>query len=125
MAKKYYSKFLGITIGSAKYNNGHQWLAHGLLERYREVKKYNSEDKLILTTIETEWYPLYNWGWDGKCDGYYLSGVFDAKNGKKFEYWEDSSRSSDDDYEDYDENYAENEQWNFKYKPSMIIGIRK
>ena len=106
-------KFLGITV-STKYSGGHRWLCHGLLERRRTVKTYNSNGVLQSSTTESEWYPLCNWGWSGYHDGYYLSKAFNSNNAPSYPT---STRS----YEL--ENGAED--YNYQYKITTVTGIRK
>ena len=67
---------------SAKSSKGrHTWLVHGLMQRIRKIDHYYAKDVLEYTRYEIEYYPLCNWGWEGRADGYYLSGVFDAHSG--------------------------------------------
>lgn len=114
--KKIDNYFLGIKVSST-YDVAHQWLLHGLLERRREVKHYAPTGGLESVTYESQWYPLCNWGWGGLCDGYFLSGAFDADNGKKYDSGESSSRSADASGTETDAN--------FQYKITAITGIRK
>lgn len=115
-SNKTITRFIGIKI-KTKYSGGHQWLAHGLLERRREIKRYNSCDTYIGSYYESLWYPLCNWGWGGSRDGYYLSEAFDTNSGCVFHEEESTSRSGDlvDGMSDY----------NFQFKISAITGIRK
>lgn len=115
-SSKTVTRFLGIKV-KTKYSGGHQWLAHGLLERRREIKRYNISGNYISSTYESQWYPLCNWGWGGSRDGYYLSAAFDANNGCSFYESESSSRSGDfvDGTTDY----------NYQFKITAITGIRK
>ena len=108
-------RFLGINI-STKYSGGHQWLAHGLLERRRELKHYQ-EGKYLYSSYESHYYPLCNWGWSGYHDGYYLSTAFDSTKGPAYEEYKTSTRSSESLESDYDHNY--------QYKITAITGIRK
>jgi len=110
------TRFLGIKI-KTKYSGGHQWLAHGLLERRREIKHYNSNGNYVSSSYESQWYPLCNWGWGGNRDGYYLSAAFDTNNGCLFSEGEPTSRSGDlpEGTSDY----------NYQFKISAITGIRK
>lgn len=105
--------FLGITVNT-KYTGGHRWLCHGLLERRRTVSTYTSKGELKNTTTESLWYPLCNWGWNGYCDGYYLSKAFNSNNGPSYST---STRGSE----------VENgsEDYNFKYNITAVTGIRK
>ena len=67
-------KILWFKVGE-KYGAGHQWLAHGLLERRWEKRVY-SEGVCIESTPGSTWYILCNWGWGGLYDGYYLVDAF-------------------------------------------------
>ena len=97
-----------------QYAGGHRWLCHGLLCRHRTVYTYRTVDHaLIGNHEETYWYPLCNWGWDGNSDGYFLSNVFDAVNGPKF----DSTTRSD--------TVITGHRGHYQYKINAIIGIRK
>ncbi|MBD5189710.1 MAG: hypothetical protein HDS95_05465 [Bacteroidales bacterium] len=100
---------LGVKF-SYVYERGHEWLAHGLLERKREKRRHDKNGDVIFTTTESVYYPLYNWGWDGKSDGYYLVSTFDPKNG--FDYSE-STRGK------------EGEEDNYQFNTQIVTGIRK
>lgn len=106
-------KFLGIKVKTT-YSGGHRWLCHGLLERRRIVKTYNSNNVLQNTTTESEWYPLCNWGWGGSQDGYYLSEAFNSNAEPSYSA---STRSTDG------ENGSED--YNYQYKITAVVGIRK
>ena len=59
-------------------SSGHMWLAHGLMELRLNTKGYNEFDNVVLSnSILLNYYILYNWGWDGVCDGYFLDRIFD------------------------------------------------
>ncbi len=64
-------------------------------------------------TIESEWYPLCNWGWDGYYDGYYLSGVFDTT--KDIPYSSDTKS----------EQAKEGEEGNYQFEINVVTGIRR
>ncbi|MDE5789972.1 MAG: C10 family peptidase [Muribaculaceae bacterium] len=100
---------LGIKF-SYKYEEGHEWLAHGLLERKREKIHHDSKGNIQYRTTQSVYYPLYNWGWDGSHDGYYLVNTFDPKNG--YDYSE-STRGK------------EGEEDNYQFNTQIVIGIRK
>lgn len=93
------------------YHDGHQWLAHGLLERKRNIYYTDSNNKIVKTETEKRYYIRYNWGWSGKDDGYYLIDAFDPCN---HEDLPDSTRGEMDGEED-----------NYKFHVQMITGIRK
>ena len=69
---------------------------------------YNELDELIMPSTRISNYILYNWGWGGLCDGYYLSSIFDTKAGPKYP---DPTRSIDD--------------GNYKYAVEVVMNIRK
>ncbi|MBD5184751.1 MAG: hypothetical protein HDS97_07660 [Bacteroidales bacterium] len=99
---------LGIKF-SYTYYTGHQWLAHGLLERRRLVSHHDTKGKVLYTYYESVFYPRYNWGWNGACDGYFLSTVFDVNN-KSFN---DQTRGK------------EGEEDNFQFNTKLVINIRR
>ena len=103
--------FIGIKV-SPEYSGGHRWLCHGLLERRRKIKMY-IDDTYQGYTIESEWYPLCNWGWDGYYDGYYLSGVFDTT--KDIPYSSDTKS----------EQAKEGEEGNYQFEINVVTGIRR
>lgn len=94
----------------SSYEGGHVWLAHGLLERTRKVYTY-VDGKCVKTDTESQWYPLYNWGKDGICDGFFLSGVFDKNN----EYVPT----------DENENQTRGNKSDYQYNVKLIKNIRK
>lgn len=108
-SEKDVTKILGIKIKTS-YHKGHQWLAHGLLERRREFKYYQN-GKYLYSAIYSEYYPLCNWGWDGNRDGYYLSEAFDTNPVPEYPGDMVSSRADQD--------------YNYQYKITTITGIRK
>jgi hypothetical protein len=61
--------------------SGHAWVVDGCIGYRQLVRVYNSNEVLL-----REYY-LYrnlvhcNWGWEGVCDGYYETSVFDLNNG--------------------------------------------
>lgn len=103
---------LGVSVS---YSGGHEWLAHGLLERRREVKKYKM-NSLVSTNYESQWYLLCNWGWGRHFyNGYYLSSVFNAKAGPTYPEDAESSRATT----------LEGEAHNYQFNVNAITGIRK
>lgn len=108
----YKKKILGVSV---TYKGGHEWLAHGLLERRREVKKYKM-NSLVSTNYESQWYILCNWGWGRHfSNGYYLSSVFNAKAGPTYLEDAESSRATT----------LEGEAHNYQFNVNAITGIRK
>lgn len=115
-SNKTVTRVLGIKV-KTKYSGGHQWLAHGLLERKREIEHYTTAGTYVNSSYESQWYPLCNWGWSGHRDGYYLSAAFDTNSGYVFHESEVSSRSGDPS--------EGTSPYNYQYKISSITGIRK
>lgn len=103
-------EFLGMKMYYT-YEVGHQWLAHGLLERKRNIYWKDSHNNIVGTDTEVRYYVRYNWGWNGGSDGYYLIDVFDSNKGPDLS---DSTRGERD-----------GEEGNFKFVPKMVTGIRK
>lgn len=107
-------EIIDITIASW-LEKGHAWLLHGLLERKRSFTLYNSDGSVAGSGIDTTYYPLCNWGWNGDKDGYYLSNVFDACNGPDYG---DYTRSND--------NICEGDTaYYYRHGVEVIKGIRK
>ncbi|MBD5228025.1 MAG: hypothetical protein HDS67_08360 [Bacteroidales bacterium] len=105
----------GYRINENNTYKGHEWLAHGLLERQRAVKAYAREGGYLYTKYEYQWYTLCNWGWDGSQDGYYLSGVFDTTSGPIY----------GDDLNSPDPDVTGGPKRNYKYLLKAQTGIRK
>lgn len=91
-----------------EYSKGHEWLAHSLLERRREKIRHDPYGVILYTTSESVFYPLYNWGWGGKHDGYYLLNDFNSNKEC-----------------DFNENTRGQEVGNFQFYNRMVVGIRK
>ena len=87
----------------------HCWLLHGLLKL--RALLYDEEPHPANPKIE--YYYLCNFGWDGYADGFYLSDVFDTKEGPKFSDPDTKSTEIDPD------------KRNFSYFLDYIVGIRK
>ena len=68
--------FLGITLHTS-YEPGHFWLIDG----YAECSCTVTNKKTNETSMLNEKFIHCNLGWGGLSDGYYLSGVFDARDG--------------------------------------------
>lgn len=60
---------------------GHAWVIDGYINRSREIKGYNSAGTLVKTSTETQSLMHCNFGWQGACNGYYTSGIFNTKAG--------------------------------------------
>lgn len=116
-------KILGITV-STTYKGGHAWLVHGLMERCRDVTKYNSDGSIASVNTQSEWYVLCNWGWRKDYnlgdyrDGYYLSGAFDTTVGPEYRDNGSPTRSEEEESTDGTSD-------NFQYNLRVLTGIRK
>ena len=67
-----------VLLGGHSTENGHSWLAHGLMEVHHRRKGYNASDELVTDyTYLGGNYLLFNWGERGLHDGFFLSGIFD------------------------------------------------
>ncbi len=80
---------------------GHAWVIDGFIDRNRSKKDYNSDGVIVNTTIETQRLMHCNFGWQGGCNGYYTSGIFNTKKGptdrESYEtYWGKTSDSNFD-----------------------------
>jgi len=74
-------KILGITLSSS-YSGCHQWVIDGYL-RYRVTFSIIMRDHrgAIISQMNISGHLEYlhnNWGWDGRHNGYFLSGIFDS-----------------------------------------------
>ena len=116
------TSIFGILCVSTKYSKGHQWLAHGLLERTETEYKY-ADDQSPLTKrlvvvesrqVSVQNYILCNFGWrdDKTLNGYYLSGVFDTNKGGVFAEDKTISKTTETPYY-------------YQYRMSAYINIRK
>ena len=64
-----------IIIGyTYNHSNGHAWIIDGLYEEVYSNGVNNGPD-----LPQDLYYVHCNWGWNGKCNGYYYSGVFDTQ----------------------------------------------
>lgn len=66
-----------VTFGINSYNqSGHTWVIDGYKYNKITVRNVKTQTEQIL------WVNLVhcNYGWQGQCDGYYTSGVFDLQN---------------------------------------------
>lgn len=79
-----------ILIRGTGYENGietegHIWLGHGLMQRYRTITYTDINGRTSDYKTERNWYILCNWGWQGSGDGYYIAGIFDLRNGATYD----------------------------------------
>ncbi len=102
-----------FVAGISGWKDGHAWVVDGYIKREREIqevkntkipmtKKYNKE--VVRTWSEAETLVHCNFGWGGKCNGYYNSGIFNLKNGAVEKEWNEGDTGS------YDRHYT----WSFK-----------
>ena len=76
-----------LLIGGNDGVSGHVWLGHGLMELRHIIRGYNELDEVVVSnSIFQGYYILYNWGWEGWCDGFYLSGIFDPYTAPENKY---------------------------------------
>lgn len=61
--------------------SGHAWVVDGCIYQTQCVQLYNGNDVLTGEYYETRDYVHCNWGWNGSCDGYYITNVFKLNNG--------------------------------------------
>jgi len=77
--KKSY-KIFGFTISTnTSYSDCHSWVIDGYLNRQTTVY-LNSNDIVIVNEYDDD-YIHNNWGWNGRSNGYYKSGIFNANLG--------------------------------------------
>ncbi len=77
---------------------GHAWVIDGYINRSREIKGYNSAGTLVKTSTETQSLMHCNFGWQGSCNGYYTSGIFNTKAGAVEHETYDSYATSNDNF---------------------------
>jgi hypothetical protein len=107
---KHIKRILGIKVKTTyEHRDGHCWLCHGLLVRRQEVKHFVN-DEYLGSSYRYENYLLYNWGWSGDNDGYFLSNVFDAYA----RHLPENTRAVMSDH-----------LYNFQYATQAVINIRK
>ena len=74
--------------------NGHAWVIDGYLDRSRDIKNYNSSGVLVSSTTENQKLMHCNFGWNGYCNGYYTSGIFNLNDGAVYKESYDSYAST-------------------------------
>lgn len=93
---------------------GHQWLVHGMIRGYREVRHYSALTGAALPEYEVQVFYFYqiNWGWGGRADGYYIETGFEPGH---------------PDYLNPDNNppYPGQNGINYGYSRKMQIGVQK
>lgn len=71
--------------------SGHAWVLDGYINQSRTIKKYNSAGTMLSSSSETRDLIHCNFGWQGRCNGYYITKIFNT--GKSPEYWESYENS--------------------------------
>jgi hypothetical protein len=80
-----------VLVGGAEgypYKHGHRWICDGYLTRIQDKIRIEQVEerrgfRRWREVIVGKYYSHFlhcNWGWDGYCDGYFYSGVFNAKD---------------------------------------------
>lgn len=103
---------LGIPFDS----KGHAWVVDGYIIKKQEVKVYQDgrvyQDgelpELLDTYYHSASYLHCNWGWGGKCDGYYTPGVFNTIEGPV----------------DPDRDYGNTGNYHFSYDLKIRVNIK-
>ena len=92
---------------------GHEFLVHGYLRGYREVRRYSAKNHHIISS-ETEIYYFFqiNWGWGGRCDGFYIETGFRPGHG---EYYNPANNPD----------YPDQHKYDYTYYREMIVGVKK
>lgn len=71
-------RVIGVKVNYV-YEGGHAWVCDRVMTYYRRRDSYVN-NKLVATNYDYSNYVHCNWGWDGKWNGYFIPGVFDAPN---------------------------------------------
>lgn len=67
-----------------KYDGGHEWLIDGYLPQKRVLQYVEKKSRKILETKTEERLLVHcNWGWDGACNGFFLSGIFNTNKAER------------------------------------------
>ena len=61
----------------------HAWVIDGYMERHERKIRVGSDGSRSIEkeNVRSQQLVHCNWGWGGSCDGYYVSGAFNLKNG--------------------------------------------
>jgi hypothetical protein len=96
--------FIGAVSGPLDIFCGidaHAWVIDGSMTQQRIGRQYQG-GRLVGTTTQSRFLIHCNFGWKGKCDGYYFPGVFNLKEGPvavEEDLDEDIDDSTDSDYD--------------------------
>lgn len=63
------------------FNAGHAWVLDGWMERTSVTEKRGSDGSVPISITYRQKLVHCNWGWGGRCNGYYYSGTLDLNNG--------------------------------------------
>lgn len=83
-----------VIINGYRDNNGsmvgHLWICDGCIDLKYKISTYTkAEDEIFWTFLHsqthTELFHHYNWGWGGRCNGYFNENVFKPSNGSKYD----------------------------------------
>jgi hypothetical protein len=68
---------------------GHAWVADGAMHMRYIITNYEympfGEDPITTTTEENKYYLHLNWGWGGKCNGFFLADVFNTLSAYQYD----------------------------------------
>lgn len=63
------------------HGDGHVWIIDAVMAEKCYYTTYDRNTGDVITRYDTTRYLVHcNWGWDGKCNGYFYSGIFDTTN---------------------------------------------
>lgn len=107
-AKRTVTKFLGIKV-KTEYSDGHAWVIDQVLDQNR-IKTTYKDGELYKQEEESRRLVYCNFGWNGSCDGYYYTSIFNADDGPVETRSADSPKGDNSYY--------------YHYKLRMNTGIR-
>lgn len=73
--------YRGVRTKENGQSSGHAWVVDGCIYQKQCVQLYDHNDVLTGEYYEIRNYVHCNWGWNGSCDGYYITNVFNLSNG--------------------------------------------
>lgn len=91
----------------AGLNKGHAWVIDGYFRLVTEKICENKNGAIVSTTIEYENdYVHCNWGWKGRCNGWFLSGLFKTANPLEYDTPDAPNTPDSLKYNSMDRNYS-------------------
>lgn len=69
------------TVGDTIDTIGHAWVVDGCIYQKQSIQLYDHNHVLTGEVYDTRDYVHCNWGWNGNCNGYYYTNVFNLNNG--------------------------------------------